>query len=282
MKTRFDSLEPAGKPEWCPGCGDFGVLAAMRKALSELELEPENVVVVSGVGNASKLPQWVNAYGFHTLHGRPVPVATGIKLANHELEVIVVGGDGDFYGEGTNHLMHAARRNIDIACIACDNQVYALTTGQASPTSEKGFATKSTPHGAIAEPVNPLALALASGATFVARGYAGRQAHLVNLIKEAVKHEGFALVDVLQPCVTFNKLNTYEWFNARVYELESTYQDKAEAFKKAFEWGDRIPIGIFYREKRASYHRQLAHLKEPLAKMNINNIDVSELFKSFM
>jgi len=282
MKTRFDSLEQAGKPEWCPGCGDFGVLSALKKALNELKLLPENTAVISGVGNASKLPQWVNAYGFHTLHGRPVPVATGVKLANHELEVVVVGGDGDFYGEGTNHLVHAARRNMDIACIVCDNQVYALTTGQASPTSEKGFVTKSTPNGAAAEPVNPLALALASGATFVSRGYVGRQAHLVQLIKEAITHEGFAIVDVLQPCVTFNKLNTYEYFNTRVYELEKAYEDKAEAFKKSFEWGDKIPIGIFYREKRASYHKQFKQLKEPLAKMNINNIDISELFKSFM
>jgi len=268
----FDARE---KPEWCPGCGDYSILAAFKKALIRLEFEPERVVLVSGVGDGSKLPQWVHCYGFHSLHGRAIPVATGIKLANRMLTVFVVEGDGDCYGEGGNHLIHAARRNTDITCIVCDNQVYGLTTGQASPTSDKGFVTKSTPGGVGEMPVNPLALAIASGATFVSRGYAGKIDHLSKLIVEAVRHGGFSLVDVLQPCVTWNKVNTASWYSERVYELKGDYDpsNKVEAFKKSLEWGDRIPLGVVYKERRATFEEGFPRIGEgPPASRDIGGL----------
>jgi 2-oxoglutarate ferredoxin oxidoreductase subunit beta len=237
-------------PDWCPGCGDFSVLAALQAALFELGLNPYQVLVVSGIGCSSNLPGFINTYGLHTLHGRSLAVATGAKLGNHELAVIATGGDGDGYGIGGNHFLHSCRRNVDLTYIVMDNQIYGLTTGQVSPTSVKGMKTKTTPHGSVENPINPIPLAIAAGATYVARGFSGKQKHLVELFKGAIQHNGFALVDVFSPCVTFNKDNTYQFFNPRVKILEDQGHDPTDfraAMERAYQWGDEIPIGLFWK-----------------------------------
>lgn len=254
-----------GETAWCPGCGNFQILSAVKQALVKLNLEPHQVLFVSGIGQSSKLPHYLKCNLFNGLHGRSLPVATGAKIANHELNVIVVGGDGDAYGEGGNHLIHAIRRNLDMTYIVHNNQIYGLTKGQASPTSEKGFISKTTPGGVISQPLNPMALAIALGATFVARGFSARIPHLTNLIVEGIKHNGFALIDVLQPCVSFNYQNTYSWYNDKVYDLkeEVNYDPENQiiAFEKAQEWEDRIPIGVIYRSERMTYESQISAFK---------------------
>lgn len=237
-------------PDWCPGCGDFSVLSALQTALAELKLEPHKVAVVSGIGCSSNLPGFINTYGMHTLHGRSLPVATGLKLGNHELTVIATGGDGDGYGIGANHFVHTMRRNMDITYIVMDNQIYGLTTGQTSPTSVKGMKTKSTPHGNIENPINPIPMAIMGGATYVARGFSAKQKHLVELIKGGIQHKGFALIDVFSPCVTYNKDNTYPWFNQRIKMLEEkghNTSDFHKAIDEGYKWGDEIPIGLFWK-----------------------------------
>jgi 2-oxoglutarate/2-oxoacid ferredoxin oxidoreductase subunit beta len=237
-------------PDWCPGCGDFSVLSALQTALAELGLEPHRVAVVSGIGCSSNLPGFINTYGMHTLHGRSLPVATGLKLSNHELTVIATGGDGDGYGIGCNHFVHTMRRNMDITYIVMDNQIYGLTTGQTSPTSVKGMKTKSTPHGNVENPINPIPMAIVGGATYVARGFSAKQKHLVELIKGGIQHKGFALIDVFSPCVTYNKDNTYQWFNPRVKMLDEMGHDPTDfngAIQKGFQWGEEIPIGLFWK-----------------------------------
>src|SRR5213595_1311736 len=196
-------------PDWCPGCGDFSVLAALQTALFELKLQPHRACVISGIGCSSNLPGYVSTYGMHTLHGRALAVATGAQLANHELKIIVTGGDGDGYGIGGNHFVHSMRRNVDVTYIVMNNQIYGLTTGQVSPTSTKGMTTKSTPFGSVENPINPIPLAIAVGATYVARGYTGQQKQLVELIKGGLSHKGFALIDTFSPCVTYNHDNNY-------------------------------------------------------------------------
>ena len=236
-------------PDWCPGCGDFGVLSSLQTALAELGLDPHKVLVVSGIGCASNLPGFINAYGMHTLHGRGLAVATGAKLANHELTVISTGGDGDGFGIGGNHFLHTMRRNIDITYLTMDNQIYGLTTGQVSPTSVKGMKTKTTPHGNVENPINPIPLAMVAGATYVARGYSANPKHLVEMIKGAITHKGFSFLDVFSPCVTYNKDNTYQWFRPRVKPLEDEGHDPTNFHKsmdKAYLWGEEIPIGLFW------------------------------------
>jgi 2-oxoglutarate ferredoxin oxidoreductase subunit beta len=274
------------KPAWCPGCGNFGILRALNKALVELRIEPHQVLLVSGIGQAGKLPHYTRGNVFNSLHGRPIPPAIGAKIANPELVVIAVSGDGDAYGEGGNHFIHAARRNHDITYLVHDNQVYGLTKGQASPTSDLGFITKTTPYGAT-NPVNPVALAIVSGASFVGRSFAGDVDHLSNLIKEGITHRGFALIDILQPCVSFNQKNTFQWYRERVYKLENEdgYDpgDKRAALEKAQEWGDRIPIGIIYRTELPTYEEQLPPLsKGPLVSQGIDPGRVEKLFAEFM
>src|SRR6266446_9062720 len=237
-------------PDWCPGCGDFSVLSALQTALFELGLKPHQVVVISGIGCSSNLPGFINTYGMHTLHGRALAVGTGVKMGNHELKVICVGGDGDGYGIGGNHFMHTKRRNVDLTYIVMDNQSYGLTTGQTSPTSVKGMKTKSTPYGNVENPINPLPMAMVGGATYVARGFSGKQKHLVELMKGAILHKGFSLVDVFSPCVTYNKDNTYQWFNPRVKNLEEQGHDPTDlhqAIARGYLWGEEIPIGLFWR-----------------------------------
>lgn len=237
-------------PDWCPGCGDYGVLAALQKALVELQIPLHEVVTISGIGCSSNLPGYINTYGMHTLHGRSLAVATGVKLANHGLTVIVTGGDGDGFGIGGNHFVHTMRRNVDLLYIVMDNQIYGLTTGQTSPTSRLGMKTKSMPFGSIEPPINPISLALAAGCTFVARGFSGEQKHLTELIKLGIQHRGFSLLDVFSPCVTYNHDNTYQWFRPRVKKLEddSSYDssDWIAAMEKSTLWGDEIPIGKFF------------------------------------
>ena len=245
-----DAFKGRIHPDWCPGCGDFSVLAALQAALFELGLKPHDVVVISGIGCSSNLPGFINTYGMHTLHGRGLAVGAGVKLGNHDLKVICVGGDGDGYGIGGNHFMHSLRRNLDVTYVVMDNQIYGLTTGQVSPTSVKGMKTKTTPHGNVENPINPLPMAIVGGATYVARGFSGKQKHLVDLLKGAIQHKGFALVDVFSPCVTYNKDNTYQFFNPRVKLLEEQGHDPTNfqaAMEKGFMWGDEIPIGLFWK-----------------------------------
>ena len=252
-------------PAWCPGCGNFGILAAVKKALVELNLDPHNILLVSGIGQAGKLPHYTKGNGFNSLHGRPLPPAIGAKLANSELTVIAISGDGDGYGEGGNHFIHAARRNHDITYLVHNNQIYGLTKGQTSPTSDIGFVTKTTPQGAP-PPINPITLAIAAGASFVARAFAGDIDYLSQIIKQGINHRGFALIDILQPCVSFNHKNTYQWYKERVYKLEQdgNYDpsDKNAAFKKAQEWGEHIPTGVFFREDRPTYESEFSALRK--------------------
>ena len=273
-------------PAWCPGCGNFGILTAVKKALVELNLDPHRVLLVSGIGQAGKLPHYMKGNVFNSLHGRPVPPAVGAKIANRELTVIAVSGDGDGYGEGGNHFIHAARRNHDITYLVHNNQIYGLTKGQTSPTSDIGFVTKTTPQGAP-PPVNPITLAIAAGATFVARAFAGDIDYLSLIIKQGINHRGFALIDILQPCVSFNHKNTYQWYRERVYKVEGEKDynpsDKFAAFKKAQEWGDLIPIGIFYRENRPVYESAFPALrKDTLVSQPIEPLKAENLLAEFI
>ena len=238
-------------PDWCAGCGDFGVLNSLQRACAELGLRPHEILTVSGIGCSSNLPGYFNAYGMHTLHGRSLAVATGAKLGNHELNVIVTGGDGDGYGIGGNHFAHTARRNVDLTYIVMNNQIYGLTTGQISPTSSIGMKTKSTPFGSVEMPVNPITVAIMNGATFVARGYSSDVKHLTELMTKAIEHKGFALVDIFSPCVTFNHDNSYAFFKERVKKLEDEGHDTSDwkaACEKAMLWGDEIYIGLFFQK----------------------------------
>ncbi len=269
---------------WCPGCGNDSILKAMKLALVSLELAPYQVLFVSGIGQAAKAPHYLNANVFNGLHGRSLPVATGAKLCNTDLRVIVESGDGCHYGEGGNHFLAAIRRNIDLTLIVHDNQVYGLTKGQASPTSEPGFVTKNQPDGVFSQPFNPIEVAVAMNASFVARGFAGRIEHLSGLIQAAIKHEGLSLVDVLQPCVSFNKVNTFGWYNERCYILDDTYDptDRQAALAKAAEWGDRIPLGIIYKNQRPIYEDHFPFIKNnPAAKMAFDVSRMAKLFDSY-
>ena len=238
--------------DWCPGCGDFGVLTAVQRACAELGLRPHEIMTVSGIGCSSNFPGYFNSFGMHTLHGRSLPVATGVQLANHELKVIVTGGDGDGYGIGGNHLTHTARRNVDLTYIVMDNQIYGLTTGQVSPTSRLEMKTKSTPFGSVERPVNPITSSIMNGATFVARGFSADGKQLTGLIVKAMQHRGFALIDVFSPCVTFNHDNSYDFFKPRIKRLEDEDHDPTDwkaACEKALEWGDTIYTGLFFHKQ---------------------------------
>ncbi|TKJ28819.1 MAG: 2-oxoacid ferredoxin oxidoreductase [Chloroflexi bacterium B3_Chlor] len=260
------------RPTWCKGCGDYGIWNSLKLALAELDLAPHEVLMVSGIGCGSKTPDYTHVNGLHTLHGRSLPPATGARLANHEMTVICVHGDGDGYGMGLGHMMHAARRNMDIVDVVQNNRVYGLTKGQYSPTSPAGFVSKTSPGGAIDRPVNPWSLALAAGATFIARGFSVDLRHLIEILKKAIQHRGYALVDVLQPCVSFNRAYAYNYYQPRVYKVEEEpgYDpaDRAAAWERAHEWGDRIPIGILYQaEGVPTYEDQVAVLRAgPLVK----------------
>jgi len=268
-------------PTWCPGCGNISIWIAMRTAFTNLGIDPDEAVVTYGVGCSSNENNFVKTYAFHGLHGRPLPLGIGARLANHKLPVIVVGGDGDGYGEGTNHFIHGPRGNVNVTYLVHDNQIYGLTTGQNSPTTEKGQKSKTNPNGVLEEPLKPLVLSIHNGATYVARGFAGDAKQLASIIEGAITHEGFAHVDVLQPCVTFNKLNTFSYFQQRVYDLdeEKGYDktDRAQALAKAEEWGDKIPTGVLYQVQKPTLESQIHALREkPLVEHDLTNIDISE------
>jgi 2-oxoglutarate ferredoxin oxidoreductase subunit beta len=271
-------------PAWCPGCGNFGILKTFKEALVELGIEPHQFTIVSGIGQSGKLPHYLKCNTFNGLHGRTLPVATGIRLANHEMLVIAVAGDGDCYGEGGNHLLHAIRRNINVKLFVHNNQIYGLTKGQASPTSMEGMITKNQPFGVFSEQLNPLALSVAMDCSFVARGFAGDMGNLKELMKAAILHKGFSLLDILQPCVIFNKINTYEWYRQRVYHIGPEYnpEDRMEAFKKALEWGDRIPVGIIYKNHRPILEERIPVIKnKPLVRQPFDGSQLKDTLKEF-
>lgn len=286
MLGKLTDLDTGSKCNWCPGCGDFGILVALKQALFELKVDPENTLIVSGIGCGSQAPHLIKVYGFHSIHGRALAVASAMKIANHKMTIIVIGGDGDGYGIGLSHLIHTARRNFDLTYIVQNNQVYGLTKGQTSPTSDHGFKTKSTPEGVIEAAVHPLTLSMAAGATFVARGYAGDIMHLKKLIMEAIQHRGFAHIDVLQPCVTFNKVNTYQWYQERIYKLEndSAYDptQRDSAFKKTEEWGEKIPVGVYYKEDRWTYEDELPMIaKKALVEHDIAHVNIDPILETY-
>lgn len=241
-------------PDWCPGCGDFGVLNSLRRACVDLGLKPHEILTVSGIGCSSNFPGFFNSFGMHTLHGRALAVATGAKMANHKMTVIVTGGDGDGFGIGGNHFTHTARRNVDLNYIVMDNQIYGLTTGQLSPTSSKDMKTKSTPFGSVESPYNPVTAAIMNGATFVARGFSSDVKQLSSLMQQAIRHKGFSLVTVFSPCVTFNHDNDVKFFKPRIKKLEDESHDTSDwktACERALEWGDTIYTGLFYKNDTA-------------------------------
>ncbi|MBI3967035.1 MAG: 2-oxoacid:ferredoxin oxidoreductase subunit beta [Chloroflexi bacterium] len=281
---------------WCPGCGDFGILTAMQSALAQLGIPPYKVAVVSGIGCSGKTPHYVQSYGFHTLHGRSLPTATGVKLANKDLTVLAVGGDGDGYGIGAGYFVNTGRRNVDMTYIVMNNSVYGLTKGQASPTLGKGIKTKSMPMPAIQDGINPIALAIGAGYTFIARGYALDVKNLTGIIKAAIQHRGTSFVDVLQTCPTYNDLYTKEWYdksaagNSRLFRLEDTgydgvvhdptnadevIQKKVQAVARSYEWGERIPVGIYYKIDVPTYEEQVASRQPALGQTPIVDLDHS-------
>ncbi|MFW6237959.1 MAG: thiamine pyrophosphate-dependent enzyme [Halanaerobiales bacterium] len=248
---------------WCPGCGNFPLRKALAGALNELELSPDKVAMFTGIGQAAKMPHYLNVNGFNGLHGRSLPPAIGMRMANHNIKVIVESGDGCTYGEGGNHILHNIRRNPDLTHLVHDNQIYGLTKGQASPTTGEEMRTPIQTEGINAAPLNPIKFAVGMGASFAARGFVGEMDHLQELIKEALNHRGYALIDILQPCVSFNKINTYQWYKERVFHLEEDGHDPSdydEAFRRAREWGERIPIGIFYREEKEIFRDRFSRL----------------------
>lgn len=263
--ANLQDYESKSEIKWCPGCGNFSILSSMKDALIKLGLAPHEILIVSGIGQAAKTPHYLSCNLFHGLHGRALPVATGAKLANHNLTILVNSGDGDCYGEGGNHFINAIRRNINLTLLVHDNKVYGLTKGQASPTSDLNMTTRAQPLGVMLEPFNPLAVALALGAGFVARGYAGNAEHLSLLIQYGVRHKGFSLIDILQPCVSFNHVNTYQWYSERVYDLAQSGHDTSDyeaASRLAREWGDRIPIGIFYQQDKPTLTDRIPSLRK--------------------
>lgn len=278
----FKTFETA----WCPGCGNFGILKALKRTLTELGKKPHEVVISSGIGQAAKIPQYINVNGFNGLHGRAVPVGAAIKIANKDLTVIVESGEGDTYGEGGNHFIHNIRRNVDVAHFVHNNQIYGLTKGQASPTTQKGQITGVQTMGVLHEQFNPLTVAITLGATFVARSFSGDEEHLVSMMKAAIEHKGYALLDILQPCITYNKVNNFKWYKDRVRPLDTSYDptDKFEAYKLAHSWGDDgIPIGILFKKEEKTYIDKIPYLKDglPLVDRELNPKNAEKFIVDF-
>jgi 2-oxoglutarate ferredoxin oxidoreductase subunit beta len=280
--TRFNTQ---AKPNWCPGCGNFGILSALKKALLQLDLEPHEVVMSTGIGCSSKIPHWINVYGLHSLHGRSLPIAAGIKIGNGDLCVIAEGGDGDGYSEGMSHFIQACRRNVDVTYIVHNNGVFSLTTGQTSTTGKQGFVSSSTPQGSIEPPFDPVTLAIAAGASFVARGFSGDMDQLRELIVAAVNHPGFAFIDVMQVCVSYNPAKSHKWYKERVYKLEDIGHNPADrsgalTFAGA---GEGIATGLFYLDERPPYEHAIPHLQDsPLVKRDIGNIEIGGLMSELI
>ncbi len=276
MVTRLDPklFDATTENTWCAGCGDFAILKALKLTLADLGIEQHQALLVSGIGCGSKLPDYMTINGYMTIHGRPLPVATAAKLANPDLHVIVINGDGDSYGIGGNHFVQSCRRNPNLTHIVENNQIYGLTKGQYSPTSDKGFVTTTSTDGSIEIAFNPMAVALAAGATFIARAFAGQPKHVAQMIAEGIQHRGYAFIDVLQPCVTFNRINTYDWYRKRVYHVEEDEYDPANreaAWQKTHEWEERIPLGVLYRvDSLPTYEDQVKALEggSPVSRLN--------------
>ncbi len=263
---------------WCPGCGNYGILNIVKAALADMGLKPRDTVLVSGIGQAAKLPHYLRCNVFNGLHGRALPPATAIKAANPELTVIVTSGDGDMYGEGGNHFIHAIRRNPDITAVVHDNMVYGLTKGQASPTSREGFKTPVQVDGVFEEPFNPLAVAIALDASFVARAYCADVEEAKGILEEAIGHKGFSLVDMFQPCVTFNRLNTFEWFREHTYYLEDhDPSDRMAALEKALET-EKLPLGVFYKSDRKTFEEGVE--SGPLYRREVDGKKLKKLAES--
>lgn len=278
METGLNTNE---KITWCPGCGNFTIWGAMKEAVLSLGIPRENVVITYGIGCHGKMVDFLNINGFEGLHGRALPLACGIKLANEDLKVIAVCGDGDCYSEGLAHLLHSCRLNYDITCLVHNNMVFALTTGQASPTSQKGLKTKTTPRGSFEERFNPLEMAVTAGASFVGRAFAGNIPSLRDLIVKAVKHKGFSLLDILQPCITFNKINTYEWYRERIYNLDEKYnpRDKKTALEKTKEWDEKIPVGVIFQNERPTINEFYPKISPSIAPKATENLE--ELLREY-
>ncbi len=269
---------------WCPGCGNFSILDSINIVLHDLNLKPQDVLMVSGIGQAAKLPHYINAHGLNTLHGRALPAAMGAHAANSGLKIFLTSGDGDTYGEGGNHFIHGVRRNLDIVHLVHDNQIYGLTKGQGSPTTAFGQKTRLQIDGMRPDPLNPVALAISLDCSFVARSFSGEPEHLKQMIKAAMEHKGYALIDVLQPCVSFNAVNTFKWYKDRVYKLDASYDptNRVTAFETALQFGDEgIPMGILYKHEKATFIERIAHVKEPLVNQKRTPEDVQKLIAQF-
>lgn len=285
-KITAASIKSPITPTWCPGCGDFMILHALQKSLAELEVAEKDTLIFYGIGCSGNMADFNKVYGFHGLHGRALPNAIGAKLANHDLKIVVIAGDGDFYGEGLNHFISLARGNHDLTVIVHNNSRYSLTTGQSSPTTKKGTKTKSTPTGLVENPFNPMAAAIVSEASFVARGYSSKLMELVQLTKAAISHPGFSLVDVIQLCSTFNKQENHAYFSERIYELETVDHDpsdKSAALTRSLET-ERMPLGIFYQDQESKpYHQYLSQLKnKTLVEQRSRMVNIKKAMKDFL
>ncbi len=282
MQNKFIPNRPGSKDiAWCPGCGNFGIRAILMEVFEELDLSPNKIVIASGIGQAAKMPHYINVNGFHTLHGRAIPIATGVKIANSELTVIAEGGDGDMYAEGGNHFIHGIRRNPDITVIVHNNQIYGLTKGQASPTTMMGVRTPAQPQGVFEEPFNAISVAISLDASFVARTFVGYKDLTKNIIKEAIKNKGFSFVEIFQPCVSFNKINTYEWYEKNTYFINNhDPYNKIEAMKITMRT-DYFPVGIIYRSDKKDFNKNTG-LTKPLFNKKINKKKLKELIWNFV
>lgn len=282
MDNNKNNFDTSMFPSWCPGCGDFGIWGSLKQAMAKLAWQPHQVLTIFGIGCSGNMASFFGGYGFHSLHGRAIPTAAGAKLANHNLHLMVVAGDGDLLGEGLSHFIHGARANYDITVILHNNQIYGLTTGQASPTTLPGMKTKSTPAGVIDQPLNPSLLAIQAEAGFVSRGFAGDMPHLTEMIIKATSHQGFSLVEVLQPCVTFNRLNTYEWFRSRLVKTRKPASDIIKGIKMS-QWTEKeIKIGVLYQNDRPAFHKMLSQLeKSTLMEGTGKKRDIRKLIDSF-
>lgn len=282
--SRFDS--PV-ENTWCPGCGNFGIQNALKAALEAENLKPHEILMVAGIGQAAKLPQFLNVNAFNGLHGRALPAALGAQVANRSLKILVATGDGDALAEGGNHFIHNIRRNLDLVHLLHDNQVYGLTKGQASPTTPFGQVTTLQTSGVRIVPINPTTLAIASHCTFVARSFSGDQEHLTEMIRLAMQHKGYALIDILQPCPSFNKINTFKWYKDHIFKLDESYdpQDKTKAFEMSLKWGeeDGIPVGILYQDVRPTFLDQFTHISEtPLAFKERSPLDIQSILNTMV
>ena len=277
------------KPNWCPGCGDFSVQASIQRAAANVGLEPENLAVISGIGCSGRISGYINSYGLHGIHGRSLPIAQGVKMANRDLTVIASGGDGDGFAIGMGHTIHAIRRNIDVTYIVMDNQIYGLTKGQTSPRSDVGFKTKSTPHGSVESALSIMEMALTAGGTFVAQSFSSDLKELTSLIEQGINHKGFSLINVFSPCVTYNKVNTYDWFKENLVKLSDIEgydpSDKSKAMQTLME-NKGLVTGLIYQNKEQKSYQELisGYSEKPLveADLQFDQAEFDKLVAEFM